>query len=245
MYDETMRVLNARREVIDHDQPILNCLMEDTLSVKESWELIQSIESELIRFHAAQDFLHEILGEGTVDVSNSGRIRLMQDDTMISFPGAETCERYIYVRFDSLTSPLTQLKRPNPTPPSEEERQKEAYAKLLRANAPLSERVKIRCEKFEEWGVFSYLFYLFILLPKDFFSEQNTPDYWESAAREDEKIRRETDNTERLQWIRRKDRFKTFYYGIYNILEQFGFPVYLGNPGSAIIVEQASKLIES
>ena len=146
MYDETIHVLSARQEVINHDQPILDRLMEDNLSVKESWELIQGIESELIRFHAAQDFLHDIFGEGTVDVSSSGRIRLLQNDTAISFPGAETRDNYIYVRLDSLTSPLTQLKRPSPTSPSKEEQQKEAYAKLLRTHAPLSKRVKIRCE---------------------------------------------------------------------------------------------------
>lgn len=245
MYDETIHVLSARQEVINHDQPILDRLMEDNLSVKESWKLIQGIESELIRFHAAQDFLHDIFGEGTVDVSSSGRIRLLQNDTAISFPGAETRDNYIYVRLDSLTSPLTQLKRPSPTSPSKEEQQKEAYAKLLRTHAPLSKRVKIRCEKFEDWGAISYLIYLFFLLPKDIFSQQNTPDYWEDAARRDEKARRQKDDAERLQWIRHKDCFKSFYFGIYRILEQFGFPVYIGTPGSAVIVEQVNKLIES
>lgn len=245
MFDETNCFLSARQEIIDHDKPILSRLMEETLPVKDSWELIERIESETIRFYAVREFLQDILGDGTVYINANGRIHFTQGEIIVSFPGPEARERRIYVRLGNIFSPLPQMLRPKPMQPGKKEKQCLEYSKLLKQHAPLRQRIHARLWTHPEWKLLSYVVYFLYTLPSDILCNRMTAVYWENIAADEEKARIEKDNAAITEWMKNISLFKHFFFGMYRVLEQFGFPVYLGDPASGVIVEQIYKIVES
>lgn len=244
MYDETRSVLTARKEAIDHDQPLLERLMDDGISVKESWELLQDIQSETIRYHAACDFLQEILGEGTIDTDFTGRFRFMQNGTLVLLPGPECRDRSIYVQIDNINEPLTQLVRPKPTPIDYQEQLASEYITLLETNAPLNARIMKRLGR-KKLNFWNYIVYFVWVVPKDFLLCHRNCLYWRSVIERRESERKKKDEAAMVLWMKNKDAFRHFYFGMYRVLEQFGFPVYLGTPSNGVIVEQMFKALEN
>lgn len=244
MYDETRSVLNARKEAIDHDLPLLEKLMDSSISVKESWELLQNIQSETIRYHAVCDFLQEILGEGSIDTDYTGRFRFMQNGTLVLLPGPECTDRSIYVQIDNINEPLKQLVRPKPIPADYQEQLASDYITLLEAKAPLDERIKKRLGR-KKLNVWNYIVYFILVVPKDFFLHHGNVQYWQDIIEQRKEERKQKDEAALIAWMKNKESFRNFYFGMYRVLEQFGFPVYFGVPSGGVIVEQMFKAIEN
>lgn len=245
MYEETRQVLEGREAAIQHDRPILNTLSTGTASIRESWGLLSKIESDTIRYFAAKEFILSLFDGGTVDGVGDNRIRYTNDSLTISFPGPETRDQRILVSLSGLYDPITQLRRTQPLLPDNIEMSIITYTQLCRENGPITERVRARfCNMQNHSRFLCYLFYIFCMRPKDILKHRTALSFWEDKVEDLALKRSRADEARNVDWMRRKEQVKNFYFGAYQKLKSFEMPVYLVTTGESMIVEQAYSLLE-
>lgn len=243
MYEDAMELIDSRSADIQNDRKILDVLSTSSLSIPEAWDRIVHIRNGSIRHSVCCSFLKEKIGDGEVRQAGDVRVVYSIADATISIPGSCEGQKQILVSLDRISS-LVDCPNTKKEKPSREEEELGAYISLLKHNAPIPERVRLRDPDIRaKWSDFTCcLYYFFILHPADIFQGKSELDYWEALQATERMCRKEREREAWAAWNAQRNNAAYFKKEIYPSLLPFKIPIFIRLDGATIPADKFFSL---
>lgn len=236
MYENATKLLISRDEDVQSDKRTLELLSNNHLSVPETWEQLSCLKNGAIRFDACQEFLQSQIGAGTLGQAGDVRVIFASDEGIkVAFPGDRSDDHRIFVTFDSICRLIE--KPDHSAPVSSNERLIEDYLELLQKPHNIPSRVRLRvpdvCQDWSDWTCWMY--YVFILHPKDLVQGKCQRMYWEHELERQKSLRTDREHSEKKDWAHQRLVVDKFKKCMYQNLLMFDMPIMFQIPSRMLI----------
>ena len=231
MYEEAIELLLSRDNDIQADKRTLELLSSNSISISEAWRHLIRLKNGAIRFNACQDFLRMQLGSGTLEQAGDMRIAFVSEHGIqVELPGENSEDQRIFVAIPSIERIID-----NPFKTISADKYEtflEEYVKLLHIPNSIPSRVRLRVSPgSQNWSRFTcWLYYVFVLHPKDMLSGRYGAEYWESELDKQRSLRINKDASDKESWAHQRLTADHFKKTLYQNLLPFDMPVMFHAP---------------
>lgn len=229
MYEKAMDLLLSRDADIQSDKRVLNILVSNDISIPETWNQLMHLKNGSIRFNACQEFLKHQIGPGSLeqsgDIRNVYSAKVSSGSVSITLPGIQAPEQCIFVSLSAIYRIVDKPK--SSLPISSRENFLEEYLNLLQEPNNIPDRVRIRSSsEMQEWSdLMCWLYYVFVLHPKDWIKGRCSKEYWMRELEEEKSLRISKEVSAKNCWENQRLAADTFKKCIYPQLLPFEMPI--------------------